>query len=242
MRSGSDDAARPGARDTRRGGEPGPRRVLLYDENGRVVLRADLANHQPVKVPNAPGDQPPPHVATEYRLRFPDTGTEMSFELYDVMPDNRGVISRGRGIVFNPDRAGVSNVIQLDEKDSLPASQLHRTVNDIHGRRTAEQQALAVRVTVWTFVRRHIGGAYFEVIVPIVGMRRRQPSEQLFQVIEQQRFVFVDYDGGSSVARLNVDHSVGDARLRDHCPNFVGQVNELQRLDGLIEHAFCGVG
>src|SRR5688572_13964548 len=44
-----------------------PRRVLLYDENGRVVLRADLANHQPVKLPNDRADQPPPHVATEYR-------------------------------------------------------------------------------------------------------------------------------------------------------------------------------
>ena len=92
-----------------------PRRVLLYDEDGRVVLRAELSDHQPVKLPNAPAGQPPPYVATEYRLRFPGTGTEMSFELYDVMPDNRGVISRGKGIVFNPDRAGVSNVIQLDE-------------------------------------------------------------------------------------------------------------------------------
>lgn len=88
-----------------------PRLVLLFDENGRVVLRARLANHQPVEIADAPREAWP-KVATSYQLYFPDNGGKMSFELSDVVLDKNGVPSR-RGIVF-PQQAGVAKVIQLD--------------------------------------------------------------------------------------------------------------------------------
>ena len=34
-----------------------PRRVYLFDDNGRVILRAFLRNHAPLEVPGAPRDR-----------------------------------------------------------------------------------------------------------------------------------------------------------------------------------------
>jgi hypothetical protein len=36
-----------------------PRKVLLYDQNGRVVLRANLSQHQPVAIPDLPQEKWP---------------------------------------------------------------------------------------------------------------------------------------------------------------------------------------
>ncbi len=90
-----------------------PQRVLLYDEHGRVVLRAALSGHEPVELPEAPPEQWP-RVATRYELRFPDSGTEMSFQLSELAPDRNGIPTR-RGIAFDPQRANVSHVVQIDE-------------------------------------------------------------------------------------------------------------------------------
>ena len=90
-----------------------PRLVILYDENGRVVLRAFLSDHQPVDMQNDVAEADRPKVATRYRLFFPANGTKMSFELSDMVLDKNGVPSR-RGIVF-PREPGVREVIQVDE-------------------------------------------------------------------------------------------------------------------------------
>lgn len=91
-----------------------PRLVLLFDENGRVVLRARLSNHTAVEVPDVPREQWP-KVATNYQLYFPDTGTKMSFELSDLVLDKNGVPGR-RGIAFpKADLEKFAKVIQLDE-------------------------------------------------------------------------------------------------------------------------------
>ena len=92
-----------------------PKLVLLFDADGRVQLRAFLANHKPVETPDTPPDQWP-NVATSYKLYFPETGTKMSFDLNELKPDVNGVPSR-RGIVFpgvTAEEAGASKVIQLD--------------------------------------------------------------------------------------------------------------------------------
>lgn len=92
-----------------------PKRVILFDDDGRGVLVAALAKHQPVEVPDVSQERWP-KVATSYKLFFPESGTKMSFDLTDVRPDKNGVPSR-RGIVFpgaTPEDAGVSKVIQLD--------------------------------------------------------------------------------------------------------------------------------
>ncbi len=89
-----------------------PKRVYLFDENGRVILRAALSKHQSVEVAGVAKENWPV-VATDYRLLFPDTGTKMYFELFDMVLDQNGVIRR-RGIEF-PQKANVSKVIRIDE-------------------------------------------------------------------------------------------------------------------------------
>lgn len=91
-----------------------PMLVVLFDENGRVVLRARLAGHRPVEVPDAPREQWPT-VATNYQLFFPDTGSRMTFDLKEVAFERNGVPTR-RGIVFpQADLERFAKVIQLDE-------------------------------------------------------------------------------------------------------------------------------
>ena len=92
-----------------------PERVLLYDENGRVVVRADLSNHKPVESGGRPRGEWP-QVANSYRLFFPDNGTRMELDLREVMLDKRGSPTR-RGIAFpDPRRVGVRDVVQVDKE------------------------------------------------------------------------------------------------------------------------------
>jgi hypothetical protein len=60
-----------------------PRRVLLYDADGRPVLVASLAMDKKVQI----ADQKPadwPLVPGDYKLFFPDSGSKMEFSLKDV--------------------------------------------------------------------------------------------------------------------------------------------------------------
>ena len=91
-----------------------PVRVMLYDVNGRVVLRAELGNHKPVEVKDQPRAKWP-KVANNFRLFFPDTGTRMELDLREVMLDKRGSPTR-RGIMFpDPAKAGVKSVVHVDK-------------------------------------------------------------------------------------------------------------------------------
>jgi len=91
-----------------------PRLVLLFDENGRIVLRAYLSNHRKVKLENAPEDQWPT-MATQYQLYFPDSGSKLSMQLADVALNGPRGVPNDRSFRFSPDRTGTSKVIQLDE-------------------------------------------------------------------------------------------------------------------------------
>jgi len=93
-----------------------PTLVILFDANGRPVLRARLSAHKPVEIADQPSESWP-KIATDYKLYFPDSGSTMSFQLEDVRLDRNGVPSR-RGIVFpgsTPQEAGVREVIKLDQ-------------------------------------------------------------------------------------------------------------------------------
>jgi hypothetical protein len=57
--------------------------VLLFDENGRIMLRAWLSNFKTIQIPDESPDQWP-SIATSFRLFFPETGTKMSFDLRDM--------------------------------------------------------------------------------------------------------------------------------------------------------------
>jgi len=90
-----------------------PERVMLYDVNGRVVVRADLSGHKPVELSGQPRDRWPV-IANHYFLYFPDNGTRMELDLRETMLDKRGIPSR-RGMEFpDPRKAGVRDVIQVD--------------------------------------------------------------------------------------------------------------------------------
>jgi hypothetical protein len=90
-----------------------PVRVMLYDVDGRVVVRAELGNHKPVEVDGEPRERWPV-IANEFRLFFPDNGTRMELDLREVMLNKRGSPPRGLGF---PDlnRSGVERVIQIDK-------------------------------------------------------------------------------------------------------------------------------
>lgn len=90
-----------------------PTLVNLFDADGRVTLRAYLTRHEPVEIANLPREQWPV-VAREYDLRFPETGSTLRLQLGQVKLSNRGAPGAAT-FNFQPDRAGVSKVIQLDE-------------------------------------------------------------------------------------------------------------------------------
>ncbi len=89
-----------------------PKLVVLFDENGRIVLRAYLSNHKPVGEPVA-GMASQPMVATRYELLFPDTKSQMTIELRDMRLQEKGV-PNDRSFRF-PEDPDVSKVIQIDE-------------------------------------------------------------------------------------------------------------------------------
>jgi hypothetical protein len=92
-----------------------PTLVVLYGDDGRVILRAYLTNHKPVEIENTPREQWP-SVASEYDLFFPETKSKLTLRLGQVKLKNRGAPSQAT-FNFTPDtrRLGVSKVIQLDE-------------------------------------------------------------------------------------------------------------------------------
>ena len=57
-----------------------PALVLLFDANGRVVLRAKLSDHQEVPADARPG----PKIATRYDIWFPDSGSKMVLTLREL--------------------------------------------------------------------------------------------------------------------------------------------------------------
>jgi hypothetical protein len=91
-----------------------PTLVILFDIDGRVVVRAVLERHRPVRLADVP-EAEWPRVATSYRLYFPETRTKMTIALSDLTLDKGGIPSK-RGLRF-PDlqKPGVANVVQIDQ-------------------------------------------------------------------------------------------------------------------------------
>jgi hypothetical protein len=92
-----------------------PRLVVLFDANGKPVLRAYLTKHQQLEIEDQPKEKWP-FVATDYRLYFPENGSKMSLTLSEMVLCQKGVPCR-RGIEFpgtTPDQAGVGKVVALD--------------------------------------------------------------------------------------------------------------------------------
>ncbi|GEM_PF-698488 len=91
-----------------------PKLVLLFDDNGRILLRAYLSEHQRIPVEDLPEDQQP-MIATRYQLFFPDSGSKMQFRLREPVLSRRGF---PKDVSFQfPTRPGVppDRIIQVDE-------------------------------------------------------------------------------------------------------------------------------
>jgi hypothetical protein len=96
-----------------------PVKVLLFDANGRVVLRADLSKHVPVQIEGVAPEKPP-KVATNYRLYFRESRTSVRLEL-DRPQLRQGNVPNDRSFAFPSEQnAGVSKVIQVDEHVPAP--------------------------------------------------------------------------------------------------------------------------
>jgi hypothetical protein len=89
--------------------------VLLFDQNGRVVVRAYLLDHQPVEVAGAPREQWP-KVATSYRLFFPENGSTVNFDLKDDLKVKKGNVPNARSFAFPTDLDAIPRVTQLDDE------------------------------------------------------------------------------------------------------------------------------
>lgn len=86
-----------------------PRRVILYDANGRPVLRATLSMDVRVRMAGgSPNDWPV--VPGDYKLFFPDSGSSIEFSLKDVMLERR----TGRAVIPNPASFRVPDVAGTD--------------------------------------------------------------------------------------------------------------------------------
>jgi hypothetical protein len=96
-----------------------PEKVLLFDANGRIVLRANLMNHRQIELENVPQNQRP-LIATEYKLFFPESGSTMHFWLYEkhtehtIALEHNGAPNR-LSFKIPLQAPGVDQVIQLDQ-------------------------------------------------------------------------------------------------------------------------------
>jgi hypothetical protein len=103
-----------------------PRLILLFDENGRVVVRTYLSNHRATGSDRG-GDgarddgarDGGPMVATRYQVFFPDTGTTLRIDLDELaLRGGRPAAPNDATFAF-PTKPGVSRQINLDEQARL---------------------------------------------------------------------------------------------------------------------------
>jgi hypothetical protein len=87
-----------------------PTQVRLFDENGRIILRAMLGNHAPLEIPDAPRETWPT-IAQQYDLLFPDTGSKISFTFVQATTEHKG---RPNASSFKQPDFETSHVIQVD--------------------------------------------------------------------------------------------------------------------------------
>lgn len=85
-----------------------PGTILLYDANGRVVLRAKLSEPKPIE-----GYNPPLAIATRYDLFFPDTGSTFDLRLKEMERDRDGVPG-DENFEYPADQPGDVRKVELD--------------------------------------------------------------------------------------------------------------------------------
>jgi hypothetical protein len=97
-----------------------PGLVLLYDENGRVVMQAQLTDFQALALDGVPKEKWP-KIATTYTMRFPATGSKLKFTLSDMALTNNGLPREGTIHLPDLGNPGVKRVIQVDAACDISA-------------------------------------------------------------------------------------------------------------------------
>jgi len=93
-----------------------PKRVMFYDPNGRVVLRADLSEHRPI-AQDAGGAK----VATHYDVEFLQTHTKLVLKLRELKSSNKGRPNDQTFRFPGPDVAG--KTYKVDESSAQQSLQ-----------------------------------------------------------------------------------------------------------------------
>ena len=93
-----------------------PRKVVLFDEAGRPVLRANLTAFAEV---GGEADAPPAKVATRYNLLFPETQSKMDIALEAPRLKYRGIPTER---TFDPDfgRLNLQQIVNLNDVAADP--------------------------------------------------------------------------------------------------------------------------
>lgn len=94
-----------------------PKLVMLYDADGRVIVKAYLSKPVPLEVPDMPKERWP-MVASMYQLEFPDQGTAIDFWFADDYAVSRH--SRPGPNSFNRPEPDTKQVIQIDKDVGKP--------------------------------------------------------------------------------------------------------------------------
>jgi hypothetical protein len=84
-----------------------PVKVLLFDANGRILLRAHLSKHQPLE--GAEGRK----IATHYELFFPETKDQFIFNLHGPKLTKRGIPRAGT--IQRREIPDLREIIQIDK-------------------------------------------------------------------------------------------------------------------------------
>jgi hypothetical protein len=84
-----------------------PTKVLLFDENGRILLRANLSKHEPLE--GAEGRK----IATHYSLFFPETKDRFEFSLKSPKLSRKGIPRAGT--IQRREIPDLKEIIQIDK-------------------------------------------------------------------------------------------------------------------------------
>jgi len=94
-----------------------PKLVVYFDLEGRIVVRAYLAQHRPVPIDGV-SESARPRVATDFKIFFPQSGTKLNLQLRDILSSRNGV-PNDKSIRF-PITDDVREVVQIDRDCDAP--------------------------------------------------------------------------------------------------------------------------
>jgi hypothetical protein len=90
-----------------------PKFVKLYDANGRIAIRADLAQFKRVPIEGQPQANWP-EIPADYKLSFPDSGSTMEFTLSDDTTLHKGVAPNDKSFAMpDPQTADVDRAVKI---------------------------------------------------------------------------------------------------------------------------------